>query len=171
MCPKQLLCTSGTKECTAVLPTLYKLTMRSSLDIYTYLYIYSQSHFLCQCKRFSSMRFWLEIIRLDGSPFFGFEIAGANLTVRNAKCLMKEHTEWRSQEMELLRGTHRLRNEELLMDLVEDFHLADMVKIPSHLILCLELQLIRIGIMCSHCSGPCIPSRLIIFLAGQVKFT
>ena len=25
-----------------------------------------------------------------------------------------------SQEMELLRGTHRLRNEELLMDLVED---------------------------------------------------
>ena len=68
-------------------------------------------------------------------------------------------------------ATHPLGNEELLMDLVEDFHLADMVKIPSHLILCLDLQLIRIGIMCSHCSGPCIPSRLIIFLEGQVKFT
>ena len=91
--------------------------------------------------------------------FFGFEIASANLTVRNAKRLMKEHTEWRSQEMELLHGTHRLGNEELLMDLVEDFHLADMVRIPSHFIFCLDLQLIRIEITCSHCDGPCRPER------------
>ena len=105
------------------------------------------------------MRFWLEIIRLDGSPFFGFEIAGANLTVRNAKRLMKEHTEWRSQEMELLHGTHRLGNEELLMDLVEDFHLADMVRIPSYFSFRLELQMIRVGIMCSHCNELCSPER------------
>ena len=40
----------------------------------------------------------------------------------SAECQMShERAYWMaSQEMELLRGTHRLRNEELLMDLVED---------------------------------------------------
>ena len=71
--------------------------------------------------------------------------------------------------MELLHGTHRLGNEELLMDLVEDFHLADMVRIASHLIFCLELQLIRVGIMCSHCNELCSPEGP-SHCCGQVNY-